>query len=172
MDKRQTERRIWPAGSDAHGIPTGALWRAALMARVDFYVLKQEGPQSRQSFACRLAEKAYRLKNTVHIHTLSRAEADRMNDLLWTFRDGSFVPHDVIDNSDLSKLSPVSIGCSDDAVEARDLLINLCDEIPPFAEAFPRVAELVSSDETSKQESRRRFAAYRDKGHTLETHNV
>ena len=41
-----------------------------------------------------------------------------------------------------------------------------------FAEAFPRVAELVTSDDDCKQLSRRRFAAYRDKGHTLETHNV
>lgn len=142
------------------------------MARVDFYLLKKEGAQFRQTFACRLAEKAYRLKNTVHIHTVSRDDAQRLNELLWTFRDGSFVPHDVVDNSDLSKLSPVSIGCADDAVEARDLLINLCDDIPAFAETFPRVAELVSSDETSKQESRKRFVAYREKGHTLETHDV
>jgi DNA polymerase-3 subunit chi len=142
------------------------------MARVDFYLLKQEGAQSRQTFACRLAEKAYRLKNTVHICTQSREDAERMNDLLWTFRDGSFVPHDMIDSNDSGKLSPVSIGCANDDVEARDLLINLGEEIPPFAEAFARVAELVSSDEQSKQESRKRFATYRDKGNTLETHNV
>jgi hypothetical protein len=37
----------------------------------------------------------------------------------------------------------------------------LCDAIPAFAETFPRVAELVSSDEPSKQESRKRFAADR-----------
>ena len=44
--------------------------------------------------------------------------------------------------------------------------------IPAFAEAFPRVAELVSSDAECKQLSRKRFAEYRDRGHTLETHNV
>lgn len=142
------------------------------MARVDFYILKQEGIQSRNAFACRLAEKAYRLDNTVHIHTVSREDADRMNDLLWTFRDGSFVPHDLLLAATTGKLSPVTIGCGEDAVAPRDLLINLCDAIPPFAEAFPRVAELVSSDESSKQESRKRFATYRDHGHTLETHDV
>ena len=142
------------------------------MARVDFYLLQQEGDHSRHTFACRLAEKAYRLKNSVHIHTASRAEAERLNDLLWTFRDGSFVPHDIVENGKSREQSPVSIGYVGEDVATRDLLINLCDEVPEFAEAFPRVAELVSSDEPSKQESRRRFAAYRDKGHTLETHNV
>ena len=136
------------------------------MARVDFYLLSQEGPQSRQLFACRLAEKAYRLDNRIHIHTGSRAEADRLDDLLWTFRDGSL--GSPAGGSD----SPVTIGCGDDPVDPCDLLINLCDGIPSVAEAFPRVAELVSSDAECKQLSRKRFAEYRDRGHTLETHTV
>ena len=140
------------------------------MARVDFYVLKQEGSQSRNTFACRLAEKAWRLENTVHIHTNNRDEAERINELLWTFRDGSFVPHELLTTSGRS--APVTIGSGDIAVQGRDLLINLSDTIPAFAATFPRVAELVSSDETSKQESRKRFAAYRELGHTLETHDV
>jgi DNA polymerase-3 subunit chi len=142
------------------------------MARVDFYILTQAGQHSRQSFACRLAEKAYRLDNTVHIHAASRSDAERLDELLWTFRDGSFVPHQCLAKSAAGLESPVTIGCDDAQVEARDLLINLCDEIPAFAGAFPRVAELVTSDDDCKQLSRKRFAAYRDQGHSLETHKV
>ena len=142
------------------------------MARVDFYVLNQAGPQSRHSFACRLAEKAYRLEHTVHIHAGTRTDADRIDELLWTFRDGSFVPHHRLGNAAGEMDSPITIGCETDAIEPRDLLINLCDEIPEFAEAFPRVAELVTSDAECKQLGRKRFAEYRDKGHTLESHNV
>ena len=141
------------------------------MARVDFYVLNQAGQHSRQTIACRLAEKAYRLDNTVHIHTGSRGDADRLDELLWTFRDGSFVPHERISSGRAAE-SPITIGCEDEPVQPRDLLINLCDEIPPCAEGFPRVAELVTSDDDCKQLSRRRFAAYRDQGHSLETHNL
>ena len=142
------------------------------MARVDFYVLNQAGPQSRHSFACRLAEKAYRLEHTVHIHAGTRADADRIDELLWTFRDGSFVPHHRLGDAAGDMDSPITIGTETDAIEPRDLLINLCDEIPEFAEAFPRVAELVTSDAECKQLGRKRFAEYRDKGHTLESHNV
>ena len=142
------------------------------MARVDFYLLKQSGLPSRQSFACRLAEKAYRLENTVHIHAADRADVERLDELLWTFRDGSFVPHHTIAASGSQKDSPVTIGCGDVEIPPRDLLINLSDEVPAFAKAFPRVAELVTSDEDCKQLSRKRFAEYRDQGHTLETHNV
>ncbi len=142
------------------------------MARIDFYILKQSGQQSRQSFACRLAEKAYRLDNTVHIHAGSQSDAQRLDELLWTFRDGSFVPHHLIAKSSVDVESPVTIGCDSSLAEPRDLLINLGDDIPSCAEAFPRVAELVTSDEECKQLSRKRFAEYRDQGHTLETHNV
>ena len=142
------------------------------MARIDFYVLGQSGPRSRHAFACRLAEKAYRLDNSVHIHAASAADADSIDELLWTFRDGSFVPHERVDAAQPDTLPPVTIGFGDQCLGARDLLINLCDDIPAFAESFPRVAELVTSDDDCKRESRKRFAAYRDSGHTLETHNV
>ncbi len=142
------------------------------MARVDFYILSQAGQHSRHTFACRLAEKAYRLEHTVHIHAASREEAERLDDLLWTFRDGSFVPHHVLGGAAAGIESPVVIGSQGDAVETRDLLINLCDEIPDCAGAFARVAELVTSDGNCKHLSRKRFAAYRDQGHSLETHNV
>ena len=140
------------------------------MARVDFYVLDQAGEPARQTFACRLAEKAWRMNNTVHIETGSRADAERVDELLWTFRDGSFVPHHII--GDGGRASPVTIGWQSDVVDTKDLLINLSSEIPGIATLFPRIAELVTADEDSRQQSRQRFAAYRDDGHTIETHKL
>ena len=122
--------------------------------------------------ACKLAEKAWRLENTVYIHAKDRSDAERMDELLWTFRDGSFVPHGLAGRNDGTESSPIVIGCELQGVEARDLLINLCDEIPPFAGGFPRVAELVTSDENCRKASRKRYAAYRDQGHELNTHNL
>jgi DNA polymerase-3 subunit chi len=142
------------------------------MTRVDFYLLNQAGPQARQLFACRLAEKAYRLENTVHIQTASADDAARLDDLLWTFRDGSFVPHNRIGTADDHEDSPVTVGAGDREVPGRDLLINLCDDVPAFAGTFSRIAELVSADPDCKHLGRKRFASYRDSGYTLETHDV
>jgi len=142
------------------------------MARVDFYVLQRADERSRQTLACKLAEKAYRLDNTVYIHAKSHDDALHLDDLLWTFRDGSFVPHALCGIDDDTSASPVMIGCAQDGVESRDLLINLCDEIPDFAESFPRVAELVTADENCKVMSRKRFTEYRDKGHSIQTHKL
>lgn len=139
------------------------------MAQVDFYVLDRFDEHSRYTFACKLAEKAWRLENTIHIHTMSQADAERLDELLWTFRDGSFVPHELVSSGDPA---PVSIGYDSNTIASRDLLINLCDEIPAFADTFPRIAELVTSEENCRQKSRERYAIYRDQGHTLEMHKI
>ncbi|MDH3491877.1 MAG: DNA polymerase III subunit chi, partial [Gammaproteobacteria bacterium] len=80
------------------------------MARVDFYVLERADERARQMLACKLAEKAYRLENTVYIHAKSRDDAEHLDALLWTFRDGSFVPHGLSGSNDEAEVSPVMIG--------------------------------------------------------------
>ena len=142
------------------------------MSRVDFYILAQPDERARHMLACKLAEKAWRLDNTVYIHTRDRGDAERLDELLWTFRDGSFVPHGLAGARDGTDASPIVIGCATSVDETRDLLINLADEIPPFAEGFPRVAELVTSGADCRKMSRQRYASYRDSGHELNTHNL
>lgn len=140
------------------------------MSKIDFYVIRGTGEQSRRQFACRLAEKAYRLDNTVHIVTTDRHSAQQMDDLLWTFRDGSFVPHEVVGQDSADMPAPVSIDVKAEPPRSCDLLINLSDDIPSSAGSFPRVAEIVTSDEDARARSRKRYVDYRDRGHTLDTH--
>ena len=142
------------------------------MAKVDFYVLNASGDVARSRFACRLAEKAFKLRNTVHIQTTDRARAAQLDELLWTFRDGSFVPHEIVDGGAPTPDVPVTIGFTPDCPRSRDLLINLTDVIPPAAADYPRVAEIVTTDEDVRQRSRQHFVDYRNNGHTLDTHKL
>jgi len=142
------------------------------MSKIDYYVVTGSGDSARQQFACRLAEKAYRHKNRVHILLDSDAAAHNLDELLWTFRDGSFVPHDFIEPGSAEPGAPVTIGVAAPVRQEVDLLINLTDAIPEDVASFPRVAEIVTSDEESKARSRAHFATYRDAGHSLDTHNL
>jgi DNA polymerase-3 subunit chi len=142
------------------------------MARIDFYVMAGSGESVRQRFACRLAEKAYRLKNTVHIEVADPGAVRIMDEMLWTFRDGSFVPHDVLQPGDSDALAPVTIGTHSVDQPNPDLVINLTGEIPEGKASFARIAEIVTSDDNCKVSSRQKFAAYREEGHSLETHKI
>ena len=140
------------------------------MSKVDFYVLSEPGVQSRHRFACRLAEKAYRLEHAVHILAPDEQTLRQLDELLWTFRDGSFVPHDIAGPDGGGTPAPVTIGIDCEPGRPCELLINLGDSLPEGADAFPRVAEIVTADPQAKAASRQRFVDYRDRGHTLDTH--
>jgi DNA polymerase III subunit chi len=140
------------------------------MPRVDFYVLASAEAQARLRFACRLAEKAYQLGHRIYVCAESREQAALLDDLLWTFRAGSFVPHAVLPASE--PLPPVLVGWQEPPEGHADVLVNLASEVPPFADRFGRVAELVDENETTKQRARERFRLYRDRGYSLASHTI
>jgi DNA polymerase-3 subunit chi len=140
-------------------------------ARIDFYILSDSGRDSRLRFACRLSEKAYNMNTHVYAHTPSPEQADRLDQMLWTFRDGSFVPHARF-TADAEQRAPISIGTPEIYSEAGELLINLCDVVPTFYSGFERIAEIVAADESSRKAGRERFRHYRDLGADPATHNI
>lgn len=146
------------------------------MTRIDFYVLPEANAKGRDLFACRLAEKAYRLGHGVYIQTTNAAHAKALDELLWTYAQNSFVPHG-IDGESPDPEAPVLIGCTptlrnpDDA-HKREVLINLTAEVPLFFSTFARVAEVVDQEESCKLAGRERYRFYRDRGYSLENHAI
>ncbi len=139
------------------------------MTRVDFYVLPVSEPHGRLSFACRLAEKAWRGGHQVYLHSDDEEAARSLDDLLWSFRDTSFVPHAL---QPAASTTPVLIGSGDDPGAHHDVLINLGGAIPEFFSRFERVAEIVLNDPASLQASRVRWSFYKDRGYLLEHHDM
>ena len=143
------------------------------MSRVDFYVLSEEAVDARLRFACRLAEKAVDHGQRVYVQTGSHAEALRLDELLWTFSDGSFLAHEVANGSPAShERVMVMLGDADAPATHRQLLINLTDRLPGEVSAYERIAEIVDVDPERKRLSRERYKQYRDQGCALESHNL
>jgi DNA polymerase-3 subunit chi len=138
------------------------------MTKVDFYILASG---SREHTACKLSEKAYNLGHRVYVHTESAQQAQQIDELLWTFRDGSFVPHEQY-QTDADNDCPIQIGCNESPDTECDVLINLASEVPLFFSRFLRVAELVGAETNAKTQGRDRFRFYRDRGYPLETHEL
>jgi DNA polymerase III subunit chi len=136
--------------------------------RVDFYVLDSGDARARLYYACRLVEKAYLADQTVYVNVASDAEAAALDDYLWTFGDGSFVPHARAGMG----AAPVTIGAGPPPAGTAGVLVNLAPEAPAFFADFERVAEFVDADATRREQGRRRFAFYRENGIRAQTHNV
>ncbi len=147
------------------------------MTRIDFYILAESAPQSRALFACRLADKAYRMKHPVYIHAESEQHAAHMDDLLWTFSQGSFLPHALSHQiTTVENIPPIVIGHSNELptiVQASTaVLINMASDVPLFFSHFERVAEIIDQSPTQKQVGRERYRFYRDRGYDLQSHNI
>ena len=141
------------------------------MPRIDFYVLPDQQDKGRALLTCRLADKIYSLGHTIYILAASEAQAAALDDLLWTFRQDSFIPHERYPLTGEDG-SPVLIGVAPPAVVNAQVLINFTEAVPEGFERYERVVELVDQHPEVLAKSRERFKHYRERGLTPETHKL
>lgn len=139
--------------------------------RVDFYLLSNNEVNAVQNLACRLVEKAYLRGHRIFVLCKNQQEAEAIDELLWTFKDDSFIPHN-LQGEGPEPPPPVQIGFNQEPRGFNDILINLTDDIPSFHMRFKRVLELVSADENAKTISRNHYREYRSKGCQLHLHQL
>jgi len=140
-------------------------------ARVDFYLLPGTNTQSIQQFCCRLAEKAWKLGNTVFIRTENEQQAQQLDNLMWTYSDGSFLPHAMENNTQKSEV-PIIIGSKTEPASTVDLMINLANDIPENYSHYTRIVEILNQDEAIRKQGRLRYSQYDKNRHPLNHHNI
>jgi DNA polymerase-3 subunit chi len=148
-----------------------ASFTAEQTLRVDFYVLEGTGTPARLKVACRLAEKAYLASQRALIWHTDRAELEMLDELLWTFADGSFVPHDWLTSNGAAE-APVLLSAAAAPAARFDFVVNLAADPPPFLQLTRRIAEIVDGDEERRRAGRARFKAYRELGVEPATHTL
>jgi DNA polymerase-3 subunit chi len=139
--------------------------------KVDFYVLSGSSPKLRLNVACRLAEKAYLRDLKVVILQQNVAEAKSLDEMLWTFNERSFVPHQLCIDEHLDPETPVHLTLESANIKA-DLLVNLTDRLPGGFDHYPRIAEIIDADPERRRLGRERFKTYRDLKVALDTHQL
>lgn len=140
------------------------------MPRVDFYLLSEAGEPARWRYACRLAEKAAELGHRVLIRTASQGESAKIDELLWTFNEKVFLPHEVAAQPS-HPLVKVIIH-DQPASTPMDVVINVSSEPLQALPVAERIAEVVDADDAAKRAARERYRFYREQGCALETHSL
>ena len=139
--------------------------------QIDFYVLQGQSPGGRFKLACRIVEKAYRLGHRVYLRTGNSDDTNVLDDLLWTFSQNSFVPHQL--NTESGSLeSPVVIGEHPPAAEGTDVVISVADDPVSDFTAYVRIVEIVGCDNDEKASGRNRFRYYRERGVEPNIHQI
>jgi DNA polymerase-3 subunit chi len=152
------------------------------MTRIDFYILQDTASDARWHFTCRLVDKALRSGHKVLITVDTPAEAQHLDDLLWSFKPETFIPHEIFD---AQASTPSAIDTTGAAVaitttaladhqlhEHRGLLINLGREIPPWFSRFERLSEIVIQEPDILKNTRDHFSFYRERGYPIEHRHI
>ncbi len=139
------------------------------MTRVGFYVVQAAEAGQRLTVAARLADKAFAAGHSIYINAADKDQAIALDELLWSFRPASFLPHALAGEEQSDR---IAIGWGQDPGQHSDLLINLQLETPSFFSRFGRVAEVVTQDPESLAALRRSWTFYKERGYQLEKHDL
>lgn len=137
------------------------------MTQIDFYTHVNDKLHT----VCQLVAKAYERKLKVLVFTPDSSTSNKLDSLLWTASAIGFVPHAVA-GSDIAAETPVIIDHRSEDLGHDDVLVNLCNEWPPFFSRFQRLIEVVSLDENDRLAARERYSFYRDRGYPIKSHNL
>ena len=137
--------------------------------QVDFYLLGQSAPAA-SKLACRLALMAWERKQEIFIITSTESAGKQLDELMWQYPEGRFLPHAGADSIDSAKV-PVKIGTLS-GLKPTDVVINLCQEAVPAPERFSRVLEIVPFADDEKNASRLKYKNYRQLGLKPRTHEI
>lgn len=135
--------------------------------KIDFHVLEKSNQQQAWLYLCQLVENQYMAGERVYIHTQSKQDAERLDQLLWTFKDDSFIAHQLSPSE-----APVQIGYDPSHAAKAHWLINLSNDIPNFLDGYSNAIEIVFADPSVQQLARERFKKYRELGHEISTYKL
>ena len=124
--------------------------------KVDFYIYELSDYQFYQRLVCNLVEEAYNQENNILLLCENEESCETFDELLWTFKDVSFIPHEkklknkiLTQHINLTKKKHPSI------------LMNLTYSFPDSFETHDRVIEMSGYDEESRQKARLNFKRYK-----------
>jgi DNA polymerase-3 subunit chi len=142
------------------------------MQRVDFYVLEGSDARERLKFACRVVDKAFQAEQRVLVCFDAPAELTSFDDLLWSFAQDSFVPHEPLSAESDWEETPVLLTSRQPPAKPADVIVNLGASLPPDLANTPSVIEIIDADAARRQAGRVRFKQYREQGVEPTTHKV
>jgi len=136
---------------------------------IRFYTLTEAGGTARMRQACVLTEQAWLAGERVLVWLSGAAELARFDDLLWTFGDRSFVPHELLAADPAASEAPVQLHAGplpDGTSAAFGTLVALREDPEPAALDFATVIEVLDAEPACRNAGRARFRWYREQGVT------
>ena len=141
------------------------------MPRADFYLIDK--PRFREEpllLVCELARKAFDAGLPTLVLARDHAQAEAIDDLMWSFDPDAYLPHQIAGSDEEDELTPILILTPDTDSPMRPMVINLRDAA--VEGDFERVLEVVPADPAARTPLRERWKQYQARGLDLNKHDM
>ncbi len=141
------------------------------MARADFYLIGK--PRFREQpllLVCELARKASDAGLPMLVLCESMAQAEQLDDLLWSFDPDAYVAHQIVGADEDEEEVPVLLAAPEHDAGLRPLVLNLREAAVP--DGFERVLEVVPADDAARGPLRERWKQYVARGIDVKKHDM
>ncbi len=143
------------------------------MPRADFYLIAK--PRFRTDplrLVCELARRAFESEQPTLILVRDEAQAEELDDLLWSFDPDAYLPHQIAGLTDPEddEVTPVLVVPPGVDTPPRPLVINLRDAAAEGE--ITRVLEVVPADDAAREPLRARWRDYQRRGFELAKHDM
>jgi len=146
------------------------------MIEVDFYILPDDQLSNLQRYACQLAEIHWQSGKRVLIQTDGADDSQSLDDLLWSIRDDSFIPHGIATLEPSDQQQPILISHQKINDSNFQSIINLSSRAADLTKeninSDTNIEEILNQNELRKQAGRENYKIYRDFGYTLKHHTL
>ncbi len=142
------------------------------MAEARFYLLKEKDPNHRYQFACRLIEKIYRDKLYCYVQTDDQQSSQYIDQLLWTFRAGSFIPHQIYEQSLPEIKQTVLIGNQNIPANWQQVIVNVSQHTISCLDQSELIFEVIENNDMTKQRGRERYRTYKSHGFSMQNFQI
>ena len=139
------------------------------MPEISFYVLSSDEERLRSFFCCKLIEKAYRQGVFCYLLTDSDSQTRMLDNLLWTFRPNSFIPHEIYSGTLPIMNNRVLIGSLEPPDNWKKLVVNFSSHRLKDLVKTERLLEIIDNHPQRKQEGRNRYRDYQQQGLEIKT---
>lgn len=139
--------------------------------RADFYLIaKPRFSGQPLLLVCELCRKANDAGLATLVLARDSAQAEELDDLLWSFNPDAFIPHQIAGSDEDEEEALVLIAAPGQQAGLRPLVINLRDAA--WMEPCDRVLEVVPDDPAAREPLRERWRQYKAAGYALAKHDM
>lgn len=119
---------------------------------------------SKDRYVCEIVEKLYNHKQTITVYTENKQDASKLNDLLWTWKQESFIPHAHIEDQSNSETRVLLTSDANKLPATESIILHH----PLSTEKLEKYGLVIDFAEVyhsgKKKESRERYKKLRDSG--------